>query len=43
MSILSLSIYFLMWPAIVLGVMIVIGHAFFSDWKKAREAGEDII
>lgn len=43
MSTLAMTLYTLMWPLIVLAVMGVIGYAFFTDWKKARESGEDII
>ena len=43
MSILALTMYTLMWPLIVLAVMVVIGYGFFTDWKKARDAGQDII
>lgn len=43
MNTLAMTLYTLMWPLIVLAVMIVIGYAFFADWKKARESGEDII
>lgn len=43
MSTFAITIYVLMWPLIVFGVMSVIGYAFFADWKKSHDSGEDII
>lgn len=43
MSPIWLSIYVLIWPAVVAGVLFVISRAFFAEWRKAREEGRDII
>jgi len=43
MSTFALSVYFLMWPVIVAGVLFVISRAFFSEWRAARREGRDII
>lgn len=42
-STIALTVYVLMWPVIVAGVIAVIATAYFREWKEAREAGEDII
>lgn len=38
-----LSVYVLMWPVIVAGVLFVIARAFLSEWREARREGRDII
>lgn len=43
MSTVTLTAYALMWPAIVLVVMIVIGRAFFTEWREARRSGRDLV
>lgn len=43
MNPLWLSIYVLIWPVLVAGVLFVISRAFFAEWREAREEGRDII
>lgn len=38
-----LTLYVLMWPALVAIVLFVISRAFFREWRDARRRGEDII
>ena len=40
---LGLTFYVLMWPVIVAVVLIVIGTAFFREWREARRNGEDLV
>lgn len=39
----GLTIYVLMWPVIVAGVMSAIARAFFTEWVAARREGRTII
>jgi hypothetical protein len=39
----TLTVYTLMWPALVAVVMLVIGRAFYSEWKDARDSGIDLV
>ncbi|MFF9346285.1 putative transporter small subunit [Streptomyces sp. NPDC014734] len=43
MTILALSAYVLMWPAIVAVVLFVISRAFFREWAEARRKGQRMI
>ncbi|WP_349828715.1 putative transporter small subunit [Brevibacterium litoralis] len=43
MSIAALTVYVLMWPAIVAVVLGVVSVSFFRDLAKARKDGHDII
>lgn len=43
MEIILLTVYVLMWPIIVAGVLWIICRAFFKDWSEARRAGRSII
>lgn len=43
MSTLTLSVYILMWPAIVAVVLYVISHAFLREWSAARRDGRPLI
>ncbi len=38
-----LTVYMLVWPLLVVGVLFVITRAFTREWRDARRAGEDII
>ncbi|MDJ0315464.1 putative transporter small subunit [Arthrobacter sp. H35-D1] len=38
-----LTLYVLIWPTIVAGVLWTICRAFFKDWSAARKAGRPII
>ena len=38
-----LSLYVLIWPVIVLGVLYFISKGFIQEWIEARRNGEDII
>ncbi|MFC0582140.1 putative transporter small subunit [Micrococcoides hystricis] len=38
-----LTVYVLMWPVIVAGVLFIIARAFFKELREARERGEQII
>lgn len=42
-GVLTLTVYTLMWPALVAIVMIAIGRAFFTEWKEARDSGIDLV
>lgn len=39
----GLTIYFMMWPLVVAGIMFVIGRAFYREWAQARREGRTII
>ncbi|WP_277453888.1 putative transporter small subunit [Janibacter sp. DB-40] len=43
MSITALTIYILMWPAIVGVILAVIGTGFVREMRSARRKGEDLI
>lgn len=43
MSTVVLTLYILAWPVVVFAVMVVIGRAFFTDWREARREGRDLI
>lgn len=43
MSTLLLTLYVLVWPALVAGTLWVIVRAFFGDWRRSREEGRSII
>lgn len=43
MSTALLTIYVLIWPALVLVVLGVISKGFFKDWATARRNGEDLV
>ena len=38
-----LTIYVLMWPVLVLGILITIARGFIKDAKEARDDGRMII
>lgn len=38
-----MTVYVLMWPAIVAVVLYVIASGFYKDWKEAREKGEMLV
>ncbi|GAA3283808.1 hypothetical protein GCM10027060_22500 [Nesterenkonia halophila] len=40
---LLLSVYVLMWPALVLGVLVVIAGGFARDARRARDEGRPMI
>jgi hypothetical protein len=43
MGTLMLSVYVLVWPAIVAGVLYFIVRAFFREWREARKEGKALI
>ncbi len=43
MSITALTVYVLIWPAIVAVVLAVICVAFYKEYRAAKDRGEDII
>lgn len=43
MTTVLLTIYVLIWPVIVAGVLFYIGRAFLSEWRDARARGERIV
>ena len=43
MSTMLLTVYVLMWPVIVAGVLFVLVRAFSREWRKAREEGRRLI
>lgn len=43
MTTVALSVYVLMWPAIVAVVLFVISRGFFREWAEARRKGERLI
>ncbi|SFN08381.1 hypothetical protein SAMN05216207_1007179 [Pseudonocardia ammonioxydans] len=43
MDVIWLTIYVLVWPAVVAGILYVISRAFFAEWREARREGRDII
>ena len=38
-----LTVYVLMWPVIVAGVLWVLCKGFFKDWAESRKEGRSII
>ena len=38
-----LTVYVLVWPVIVAGVLVRISRGFFSDWRQSRKEGRSII
>ncbi|GAA2462121.1 MULTISPECIES: putative transporter small subunit [Agromyces] len=38
-----LTLYVLIWPVIVLGVLAVIVRAFVKEWRQAKREGRSII
>ncbi|WP_326700868.1 putative transporter small subunit [Streptomyces sp. NBC_01754] len=43
MTTVALSVYILVWPAVVAAVLFVISRAFFREWAEARREGRDLI
>ncbi|WP_212732827.1 putative transporter small subunit [Streptomyces sp. TP-A0874] len=43
MSTFVLSVYVLMWPVIVAGVLFVISRGFFREWSEARRNGQGMV
>jgi len=43
MSTIALTVYFLVWPFIVISVLGVIVRAFIRDFRKAKREGRSII
>lgn len=43
MSTLALTVYVLIWPVLVAGVLAALCRAFFKEWLQARRDGEDLI
>ncbi|MDQ4115865.1 MAG: putative transporter small subunit [Actinomycetota bacterium] len=43
MNAIWLSMYTLVWPALVAGVLFVISRAFVAEWRESRREGRDII
>ncbi|MEE2060036.1 putative transporter small subunit [Rhodococcus artemisiae] len=43
MSTLALTLYVLIWPALVALVLFVLGRGFIKEWLEARRNGEDLI
>lgn len=43
METLFLTLYVLIWPLIVAGVLFVITRAFFAELRQARREGRDIV
>lgn len=43
MTAILLTIYVLMWPVIVLGVLILISRAYFKEVRQAKREGRMII
>lgn len=40
---LFITIYMLIWPVVVAGVLFVLVRAFFKDWRASHKAGRTII
>ena len=43
MSPMFLTVYVLMWPVLVAGVLFVLVRAFSREWRKARQAGRPLV
>lgn len=43
MTTIMLTVYVLMWPVIVAGVLAVLIRGFLTEWRAARKEGRDII
>jgi cytochrome oxidase assembly protein ShyY1 len=39
----ALTIYFLVWPVIVAGVLVLIARGFFRELRQAKREGRPII
>ncbi|WP_437583680.1 putative transporter small subunit [Paramicrobacterium sp. CJ85] len=43
MDVILLTLYVLIWPAIVAGVLFFIARGFFREWREARREGRRLI
>lgn len=43
MSPMFLTIYVLMWPVLVAGVLFVLVRAFSREWHKAKQEGRSLV
>lgn len=43
MSSTFLTVYVLMWPVLVAGVLFVLVRAFSREWRKARREGRTLV
>lgn len=43
METILLTVYVLIWPIIVGGVLFTVCRGFFKDWAESRKAGRSII
>lgn len=43
MSTVALTLYVLIWPALVAVVLFVLGRGFVREWLEARRNGEDLV
>jgi hypothetical protein len=43
MDVFFLTLYVLIWPIVVAGVLFVICRAFFREWREARRDGRPLI
>ena len=43
MDVFFLTLYVLVWPLVVAGVLYVICSSFFKEWRQARREGRDIV
>lgn len=43
METILMTVYVLMWPAIVIGILGILVKGFVSDWKQARREGRPLI
>ncbi|NYD58071.1 hypothetical protein BKA08_002309 [Nocardioides marinisabuli] len=39
----ALTLYVLIWPAVVAAVLFIIGRAFAREWAEARREGRDLV
>jgi hypothetical protein len=39
----TLTLYVLIWPALVAVVLFVLTRAFLREWREARRSGRDLI
>lgn len=43
MTTVALTLYVLIWPVLVAGVLITVVRAFLREWAQARAEGRDLV
>jgi hypothetical protein len=43
MTTIALTVYVLIWPVLVAGVLFVLSRGFVKEWLESRRNGEDLV